>query len=51
VNQNPVAQQIVAKVMPEVSKRHSIQDRVLTENVMKVLTPPQVASYKLSTMN
>jgi len=51
VNQNPVAQQIVAKVMPEVSKRHAIQDRVLTENVMKVLTPPQVASYKLSTMN
>jgi hypothetical protein len=51
VNQNPVAQQIVAKLMPEVSKRHAAQDRALTETIMKVLTPPQVASYKLSTMN
>jgi hypothetical protein len=51
VAQNPVAQQIVAKVMPEVSKRHAGQDRALTETIMRVLTPQQVASYKLSTMN
>jgi hypothetical protein len=50
VNQNPVAQQIVAKVMPEVSKRHAAQDRALTDTVMKLLTPPQVASYKLNTL-
>jgi hypothetical protein len=51
VAQNPVAQQIVAKVMPEVSRRHAAQDRALTETIMRVLTPQQVASYKLSTMN
>ena len=50
VPQNPIAQQIVAKVMPEVSKRHALQDRLLTETILKTLTPPQVASYKLSTM-
>jgi hypothetical protein len=51
VAQNPVAQQIVAKVMPDVSRRHAAQDRALTETIMRVLTPQQVASYKLSTMN
>jgi hypothetical protein len=50
VAQNPVAQQIVAKVMPEVSKRHAILERSLTETIMKLLTPPQVASYKLNSL-
>ncbi|HET9220334.1 MAG TPA: hypothetical protein VFR18_25365 [Terriglobia bacterium] len=50
VAQNPVAQQIVAKVMPEVSRRHAILERSLNDTIMKVLTPAQVASYKLNSL-
>jgi hypothetical protein len=48
VAQNPVAQQIIQKVMPEVSKRHAILVKSVEDTILKTLTPPQVASYKLS---
>ena len=50
VPQNPAAQKVVAKIMPEVSKRHAALDRGLEETILKTLTPPQVASYKLNKM-
>jgi len=50
VAQNPVAQQIVAKAMPLVSRQRALLDRSLTDTIMKVLTPPQVASYKLNSL-
>jgi len=50
VNANPAAQQIISKVMPEVSKRHAVLDKNLEDTILKTLTPPQVASYKLSKM-
>ena len=48
VAQNPVAQQIIQKVMPEVSKRHAILEKSLEDTILKTLTPPQVASFKLN---
>jgi hypothetical protein len=50
VAQNPAAQKVVAKLMPEVSKRHAVLDRGLEETILKILTPAQVASYKLNKM-
>jgi hypothetical protein len=50
VPQNPAAQKVVAKVMPEVSKRHAILEKGLEDTILKTLTPPQVASYKLNKM-
>ena len=51
VNQNGVAQQIVSKVINQVSVRHAQQDKVATDTIMtKVLTPAQQASYKVSQM-
>ena len=50
VPQNPAAQKVVAKIMPEVSKRHAALDRGLEETILKTLTPSQVASYKLNKM-
>ena len=50
VNSNPVAQQIVAKVMPQVSKRHALLERTTADTILKLLTPPQVASYKISNL-
>ena len=49
VNQNGVAQQIVGKVMPQVSIRKSQQDKVAVDTILtRVLTPAQQASYKVS---
>jgi len=50
VNNNPQAQQVVAQVLPKVSVQRALLDKATIETVMKLLTPPQVASYKLNTM-
>jgi hypothetical protein len=50
VNQNPRAQQIVSKLLPMVSVRRAALERATIDTVMKVLTPAQVASYKLNTL-
>ena len=50
VNNNPQAQQIVAQVLPKVSVQRALLDKVTIDTVMKLLTPPQVASYKLNAM-
>jgi len=51
VNRNGVAQQIVSKVISQVSVRHAQQDKVATDTIMsRVLTPAQQASYKVSQM-
>ena len=50
VNQNPLAQQIVAKVMPQVSVQRARLEKVTQDTIMKTLTPPQVASYKLNSL-
>ena len=49
VNQNQVAQQIIGKLLPEVSKRHAVLDKTTMDAIQaRVFTPAQVASYKLS---
>ena len=50
VNQNPLAQQIVAKVMPQVSIQRARLEKVTQDTILKTLTPPQVASYKLNSL-
>ena len=50
INQNPIAQQIVSTVMPLVSRQHAILEKTTNETILKVLTPPQVASYKINTL-
>jgi hypothetical protein len=50
VGQNPYAQSVVAKVMPVVSKQRVGIERITQEQIMKLLTPPQVASYKLNSL-
>jgi hypothetical protein len=50
VNANPVAQQMVAKLMPQVSKQHALLEKTTGDTILKLLTPPQVASYKLSNL-
>ena len=50
VNQNPRAQQIVAKLLPMVSIRRAQTEKVTLDTVMKLLTPAQVASYKVNTL-
>jgi hypothetical protein len=50
VNQNPLAQQIVAKLLPQVSVRRATLEKVTQETIMKLLTPPQVASYKINSL-
>jgi len=50
VNQNPVAQKIVSTVMPLVSRQHAILEKTTNDTILKVLTPPQVASYKINTL-
>jgi hypothetical protein len=50
VNQNPAAQQIVSKVLPQVSVRKALLEKATIDSIMKVLTPAQVASYKLNSL-
>jgi hypothetical protein len=50
VNQNPLAQQIVAKLLPQVSVQKARLEKVTQDTIMKLLTPPQVASYKLNSL-
>lgn len=50
INANPVAQQIVAKLMPQVSKQHALLEKTTGDTILKLLTPPQVASYKLNNL-
>lgn len=50
VNQNPVAQQIIAKVLPQVSVQRARLEKVTQDTILKLLTPPQVASYKLNSL-
>jgi hypothetical protein len=50
VNNNPQAQQVVAQVLPKVSVQRALLDKATIDTVMKLLTPPQVASYKLNAM-
>ena len=47
-----ISQQIVAKVISQVSVQHARQDKVATDTIMaRVLTPAQQASYKVHQMN
>jgi hypothetical protein len=50
VNQNPVAQQIVSTVMPLVSRQHAILEKATGDTILKLLTPQQVASYKIKSL-
>jgi hypothetical protein len=50
VNSNPVAQRIVSTVMPLVSRQHAILEKATGDTIMKLLTPPQVASYKINSL-
>jgi len=50
VNSNPVAQQIVAKLMPQVSRQHALLEKTTGDTILKLLTPPQVASYKINNL-
>lgn len=50
VNQNPIAQQIVAKLLPQVSVQRARLEKVTQDTIMKLLTPAQVASYKLNSL-
>ncbi len=50
VNQNPRAQQIVGELLPQVSRQNALLQKATKDSVMKVLTPAQVASYKLSSL-
>jgi hypothetical protein len=50
VNQNPIAQQIVSTLMPLVSRQHALLERTTADTILKLLTPPQVASYKINSL-
>jgi hypothetical protein len=50
VNQNQVAQQIIGDVLPDVSKQHARFKAVVEEQILKQMTPPQQASYKINMM-
>lgn len=50
VDQNPRLQEIVADLLPEVSKRRAVLEKVTQDTIMKLLTPSQVASYKLNSL-
>jgi hypothetical protein len=50
VNQNPVAQQIVAKVLPQVSVQRARLEKVTLDTILKLLTPAQIASYKINSL-
>jgi hypothetical protein len=50
VGQNPYAQQVVAKLMPIVSRQRVLIEKTTTDQIMKLFTPSQVASYKLNSL-
>jgi hypothetical protein len=50
VNQNPIAQQIVSTLMPLVSRQHALLERTTGDTILKLLTPSQVASYKINSL-
>jgi hypothetical protein len=51
VNQNRVAQQIIQKTLPLVSRQKALLEAATKQQIqLRVFTPQQVASYKLSSM-
>ena len=50
INQNPVAQKIVSTVMPLVSRQHALLEKATSDTILKLLTPSQVASYKINSL-
>lgn len=51
VNQNTVAQQIVGKVLPQVSVQRGRLEKAASDSILRVLSPAQQASYKVNQMN
>jgi hypothetical protein len=51
VAQNRVAQQIIQKTLPAVSRQKAVVEGATTQQILtRVFTPQQVASYRLAAM-